>query len=200
MKKVKFIEKSMKFNMAFFSLLSAGVLIGSCSNGNADDSKEMAEEQNEERFDERKTEKDADFLVEAATINMEEIKLGNLALEKSTNEDVRELATMMVNEHTTALDDLKELAKSKSITLPSSAPEEVMDAYDKLQEKSGKEFDKEYCDMMVKGHKKAIDKFEDASSDSDDTEIRNWASSMLPALRTHLTHANACQEKCKAMK
>src|SRR5688572_32420960 len=46
--------------------------------------------------------------------------------------------------------------------------------------------DKEYCDMMVKGHKEAINAFENAASNAYDADIKAWASSMLPSLRTHL--------------
>jgi putative membrane protein len=52
---------------------------------------------------------------------------------------------------------------------------------------------------MVSGHKDAIDKFEKEAKDGSDTEIKNWANSMLPTLRSHLDAAMKCQEECKAM-
>ena len=186
---------------AYVALLSMSAFaVTSCNSNKPEDPKDIAEEQNDERFDERKSEKDAQFLVEAATINMEEIKLGELAQQKGTLADVKDLGKMMVKEHTQALADLTKLAESKSVVLPAALPEEAQKAYDKLNEKTGKDFDKEYCDKMVKGHKDAIDKFEKASSDAEDADIRNWASSMLPSLRTHLDHSNMCQEKAKAAK
>lgn len=181
------------------AFISIGLLVlASCNN--PEDPKDVAEDMNNERFDERKSEKDAQFLVEAAAINMEEIKLGKLAEERGTLTDVKELGKIMVKEHTAALNELKDLAEDKSIVLPASLTEDGQDAYNKLNEKGGKEFDKEYCDMMVKGHKNAIDKFEKASSNAEDPDIRNWASSMLPSLRTHLDHSNACQEIARAQK
>jgi putative membrane protein len=174
--------------------------IASCDNGNPDDTKEMAEDENDARFDERKSEKDAEFLVDAAEINLEEIKLGELAQQKGTTNDVKELGKMMVQSHTNALKDLKNLAANKSVALPGSLTEDGQEAYDKLNEKSGADFNKDYCDMMVKGHKNAIERFEWASSKATDSEIRNWASAMLPTLNEHLEHSNECLEKCKAMK
>jgi len=186
---------------AYVALLSMSAFaVTSCNSNKPEDPKDIAEEQNDERFDERKSEKDAQFLVEAATINMEEIKLGELAQQKGSLADVKDLGKMMVAEHTKALADLTKLAENKSVVLPAALPEEAQKAYDKLNEKTGKDFDKEYCDKMVKGHKDAIDKFEKASSDAEDADIRNWASSMLPSLRTHLDHSNMCQEKAKAAK
>lgn len=180
------------FVMCAFTAVSCG--------GNSEDPKDVAEEQNEERFDDRRSEKDAQFLVDAAAINMEEIELGKLAQQKGTFSDVKDLGKMMEEEHTAALNDLKTLAENKAVTLPSGMTDDARNAYDKLSEKTGNDFNIEYCDMMVDGHEKAIKKFEDAASDSDDEDIRNWASSMLPSLRTHLEHSKMCLEKCKDMK
>jgi len=48
---------------------------------------------------------------------------------------------------------------------------------------------------MVDGHKDAIDKFEKAATDATDPQIKQWASSMLPDLRTHLDMSMTCQNK-----
>jgi len=198
MKKVTTTAKRLAY-VAIIGLSTFAVT--SCNSNKPEDTADVAEDQNEERFDDRKSEKDAEFLVEAAGINMKEIKLGELAQERGTTADVKDLAKMMIKEHTQATQDLQKLADSKSIVLPTALTEDGQDAWDKLNEqKTGKDFDKEYCDMMVDGHEKAIRKFEDAASDAKDMDIRNWASSMLPALNGHLEHAKMCKEKCKDMK
>lgn len=198
---MKNVRVTAKRSVAYLGFLGLSLFfINACGSNNADDPKEIAEDQNEEKFDDRKAEKDADFLVEAAAINLEEIKLGELAQQKSTNADVKALGKMMVTEHTASLKDLKGLAATKNITIPGVLTEDGQDAYDDLNEETGKDFDKEYCNMMVKGHKSAIRKFEKASSNAEDPDIRNWASSMLPSLRTHLEHSEACEAKCKAAK
>jgi putative membrane protein len=193
--------RTTKRGFLYLGFLSLSLfVIHSCNDGNADDSKEIAEDQNEERFDDRKSEKDANFLVEAAAINLEEIKLGELAQQKGTMADTKSLGKMMVDEHTTALNDLKALAADKGISIPEVLTEDGQDAYDDLQEETGMDFDKEYCGMMVRGHKRAIRKFENTSSNAEDSDIRNFASSMLPSLRTHLEHSEACKEKSRAQK
>lgn len=183
---------------AFLGMSTLAVV--SCNSNKPEDPKDVAEEVNDERFDERAAEKDAQFLVEAASINMEEIQLGELAEQKGMATHVKDLGKMMVEQHTKAMNDLKELASKKTITLPTALTDEGQNAYDDLNKESGKDFDKDYCDKMVKGHENAIDKFEKAAADSKDPDIRNWASSMLPSLRAHLDHAKNCQEQCKAAK
>ena len=182
------------------TLLLLVFFISSCNNKQKmEDSKDMAEKSNDSRFENSDKEKDAQFLVDAAEINLEEIKLGKFAQENATSAETRELGKMMVAEHTKSWNDLKSLAEKKSITVPSVISTKGEDAYEKLIDKVGNDFDKKYCDMMVDGHKEAITKFEKESADGSDTDIRIWASETLPALRKHLDHSVMCQKSCNKM-
>jgi putative membrane protein len=142
---------------------------------------------------------DAKFLVKVALINMEEVRLGELARNNSSNKDVKELGEMMVEDHKKAQDELVQLATKKSITLPTSMDANAEDDYNKLSNKSGTEFDKEYTKMMVSGHKDAIALFKSESTDASDADIRQWAGTMIPTLQKHLDHATLCEEKCDNM-
>ena len=199
MKKSKTLQ-SVILQLAFITFISFSIV--SCDNkAKTEDSKEVAEDQNEAKIEGTKNENDAEFLVDVAEINQEEINLGKLAQEKGSMTDVKELGRMMEMAHTKAMTDLSALAMQKSISLPETKTEDVNEAYKKMTEKkSGKEFDKEYCDMMVDGHKKAIEKFEKASTNSVDSDIKMMATNMLPDLRKHLEMAEMCQKKCEAMK
>lgn len=156
-----------------------------------------AQQQNDDNFD-NKQEKDARFLVNAAEINLEEIRLGQLAQQKGGTAQVKELGKRMEVAHTKSLNDLKALAQSKMITIPTASTEKAQDGYNDLNEKSGNDFDKAYVDMMVDEHKDAIDAFENASTDSNDSDIKNWASVSLPELRTHLEHSVLLQNNLSA--
>lgn len=176
------------------------ILFASCSNNQKPkDTKDVAEEHNEAKFDNNKQEKDAQFLVNAAEINLEEIQLGKLAQQNGTTTHVKELGKIMEDTHTKSLNDLTALAESKMITIPSSPTDNAKEAYKKLNEKSGADFDKAYADMMVSEHKDAIAAFEKASTDGNDADIKNWATVSLPDLRKHLDHSIDCQKKCNEM-
>jgi putative membrane protein len=142
---------------------------------------------------------DAEFLKDAAEINLEEIKLGQLAQTKSTMSDVKELGRMMEREHQKSLKELTTLASKKGISVPNSVSAEANEKYNALNSKSEKKFNDDYCDMMIKGHKHAISLFETASKDATDPEIRQWAASTLPTLHAHLDHSKMCKEKCEKM-
>lgn len=176
--------------------ITAILLIASCSNNQRpQDTKDTAQERNDERFDGNKQEKDAQFLVNAAEIDLEEIHLGQLAQQKGKTTEVKELGKMMEDAHTKSLNDLKALAQRKGVSIPTSPTDNAKDAYSDLNGKSGDDFDKAYANLMVSKHQDAISIFEKASTDSNDSDMRNWATTNLPVLRTHLNRSMEVQKK-----
>jgi len=170
--------------------------ISSCKNKT--DSEAQALKSNEAKFDNKAQEKDAEFLVKAAEIHLEEIILGKLAQQKGASSHVVALGKMMQEQHQKSMDELTALAKTKVITIPTTATNDINEAYTNLNKKtSGSEFDIAYADMMVEGHEGAIRLFEMASTDCQDTDIKSWATAKLPELRVHLDHAIKCKNDCE---
>jgi hypothetical protein len=60
---------------------------------------------------------------------------------------------------------------------------------DKLQEKSGAEFDKGFCEHAIKDHVEDIQKFEKARSEVQNPELKAFIEQTLPVLREHLQMA-----------
>ena len=166
----------------------------SCESKKNPDSKELAKEQNEEKFQEVNLEKDSKFAVEAADGSMLEIQLGKLAQQKARSAEVKKLGQMMVDDHTKANEELKAIAAKKNITLPQSMSDKHQKRYNELAEKSGAEFDKEYVDFMVKDHKDDIDEFKDEAEKGNDAELKAWAAAKVPTLQHHLETAQRTQE------
>ncbi len=189
--------KSKIFLATLFIVAMMG--LQSCDDSKTEDTKDVAEEHNNAKFEDNKNEKDAQFLVDAAVIHRQEISLGKLAQQKGTTNHVKELGKMMEVDHTKALAELTTVAKTKNISLPTAQTDNEQDAYNKLNQKSGNDFGKEFSNMMVDGHKNAIALFEKSSTDGSDLEIKAWAASLLPALRTHLDHSLVCQKECSKM-
>ncbi len=199
---------SLKSNLAY-SIFFAGTFIfaTACNENTTVDSKEVAEQENIERMETNENtitvvenDNDAEFLVDAAEIQLELISLGKLAQQNANSDHVRELGKMMENDHIKALSELKTLAQSKAISIPTSITEDSKENYDKLKNKTGSDFGKAYSEMMVEQHEDAIALFEKASTESTDSAVGAWASKMLPGLKTHLTRAEACKVECDKMK
>lgn len=142
-----------------------------------------------------KNDNDAKFIKQAAEMQLQEIRLGKLAQQKGKSSHVKDLGKMMEDDHTTSMNELKALAKSKSITLPAEANNDAKDDYTMLERKSGDDFDKAYSAMMVEHHEEAISLFERGASEAKDDELKAWSSKKLSTLRTHLQHAEDCEKK-----
>jgi len=140
--------------------------------------------------------KDMKFVHKAAMGGMAEVKLGQLAQEKASSDDVKKFGQMMIDDHTKANDELKSMAQSKSMDLPTDLGKHQKD-YDKLSSLSGSDFDKAYVDMMVKDHKEDVSEFEKEANKGDDAEIKAWAAKTLPTLQMHLQHAQDLQKMMK---
>ncbi len=172
------------------------VLLGACNSGteNETDSKEVAHELNEEKFDDTKLEDDAAFLVKAADGGMMEVKLGQLAVANAASPAVKQFGQMMVDGHGKANEELKTLAASKNISIPDSLSDKKRDKYNELAEKKGADFDKAYAAYMVEDHKEDIEAYKKAAENAKDAEIKSWAAGKVPVLQQHLQKAEAAKE------
>jgi len=93
-----------------FTLLSAGAASAQTgSAGQAGQSGTTTQAAGEQRT--RGDGGDQDFLKKAVIANLAEIELGRLATQKAQNPEVKQFAQMMVDGHTKALDELKQLAQ-----------------------------------------------------------------------------------------
>lgn len=132
---------------------------------------------------------DSKFMMMAATSDMNEISLSNQALSKSSNEEVKKFAQMMVDNHTKSTEELKPIAMSKNVTLPSDADAKHKAAAEKMSSASGSEFDTAYVKIMVKDHEKAVAMFQKEADSGKDAEAKAFAAKTLPALQGHLDMA-----------
>ena len=190
MKKIKTL--SLLFAACFFALVSCN------TKNNQDDSKEIAEEQNEDKFDDTDLEDDTEFAVTAADGGMLEVQPAQLALTKASSPKVKEFAQTMVDDHSKANEELKKLAQTKNITLPTTLSEENQKDYDDIAKKSGTEFDEAYCEFMVKDHKDDLDKFKKAADKAEDADLKSWAAGKVPVLEHHLSMAEEMENTVKS--
>jgi putative membrane protein len=140
---------------------------------------------------------DAKFATTAAGDGLAEVNAGKMAQNKAVSPRVKEFATMMVNDHTKAGDELAALAKTKNIALPLMPGADAKKGADDLAAKSGKDFDKAYIDAMLDGHKKAVKLFEDASQNCKDPDLKAFATKTLPTLKMHLDSVQAIHDSMK---
>jgi putative membrane protein len=129
---------------------------------------------------------DQAFVIQTAKNGMAEVELGKLASEKASNAKVKAFGQRMATDHGKAGDELKSLAATKQITLPTMPDPEHKAVHDRLAKLSGAEFDRAYVREMVAAHRKGVDSFAMESTSGRDNEVKAWATKTLPTVREHL--------------
>jgi putative membrane protein len=134
---------------------------------------------------------DETFMMSAAQAGMVEVKLGELAAKKATQEDIKQFGATMVTDHSKANKELQAIAATNGVTLPSQLDALHKSKVDKMSKLSGEQFDKAYVAEMVKDHEKVTAEFEKASKTAQNPELKSFAATTLPVLKTHLKHIKA---------
>ncbi len=138
---------------------------------------------------------DLAFMNDAAPGGMAEVELGKMAASKSQNAEVKAFGQKMVDDHTKANDELKQLAAQKKVTLPPDLMPAHKQLMEKLSKLSGADFDKEYVAAMVEAHEKDVAAFENVSKTAADADVKVFATKTLPTLKMHLEMIKAMAEK-----
>jgi putative membrane protein len=133
----------------------------------------------------------------AAYSSLLEIEMGRYAQQNAVNSRVKNFGAMMVRDHTKANDQLKALAAKKNVTLPVTLDQDHLDKMNKIKEKKGAEFDKEYMSHMVDQHEKDTDMFRRQSENGQDQSLKDFAGKTLPTLITHQDSARKINDAIK---
>ncbi|NML22471.1 DUF4142 domain-containing protein [Pseudoflavitalea sp. G-6-1-2] len=179
MKALSYISIGLFLSMAILSSC------GESAQRQSPESKERAEKQNEAKFNTDTSEHNAQFVVNAASGNLAEIQLAELAVQKSPNAEIKEIAKMLVNDHTAALNDLKTIASRKNISIPAELTDAAKDQLQKLTNEKPTEFDKSWTSQLMEKHQQTISDYEAALGTVTDPDIQNWINIVLPKIRTH---------------
>lgn len=143
---------------------------------------------------------DKKFMMMAAMGGMAEIEMARLALQKSGNDSVKQYAQKMIDDHTMAGDELKQLASSKGVTLPMQPDAKHMAMMSKMQKLSGAQFDMMYVkEAGVKDHEKMAKLYMKESMSGKDMDAKAWAAKTLPAVQMHLQMARDMMMSMKGM-
>lgn len=144
----------------------------------------------ESKKDDKLASGDRKFVQEAAGSGMFEVQAGQLAASKASDPAVKSFASMLVEHHSAANNELTQLANTKGVELPAAPPRAMRSDIDKLGKKTGQEFDREFVrEVGIKAHQKDIKLFEKASKDLKDPELKAFAAKTLPTLQQHLAQA-----------
>ncbi|AMM51133.1 hypothetical protein TH61_07995 [Rufibacter sp. DG15C] len=138
---------------------------------------------------------DATFMMTAASSNMLEIEAGKMASQNAMNAEVKRFAQMMVDHHTKASQEQMSIASQMNVQLPTALMPMHQGMLDKLNGKTGKDFDEAYMDMMENAHKMDIALFTAKSTNAQAPTVKAFATKSLPMLKSHQDMATKIEDQ-----
>jgi putative membrane protein len=128
---------------------------------------------------------DAKYMKETAQGLMAEVKLGEMAEQKAGDQRVKDFGKRMVTDHGKDLEELKQLASQKNVSLPDSPNKEQTNEAAKLARMSGAVFDKEYVKYEMKDHKNDVKEQGEEMNKTTDPDLKKFATAGHETVSKH---------------
>jgi putative membrane protein len=137
---------------------------------------------------------DESFVQKAAIAGMTEIEASKVALQKSSDANVKKFAQHMIDDHTKAGEALKSAATQEGLSVPRDMDAEHEKLVDRLNGLSGAQFDAAYKSQMLEDHQKAVALFQTQAKEMQ-SPVDKFAADTLPTLQSHLKMAQELNGK-----
>lgn len=139
---------------------------------------------------------DRDMIEDLAQANIAEIETGRLVLNKSQNPRVREYAQKMIDDHSTAQQELQQMAQAKGMTLPQETNLAHRTVAGALRLLSGETFESQYINRVgIDDHQRTVALLQKAQGQARDTEFKALAGRLLPVVQGHLDMARQMSQQ-----
>jgi len=131
----------------------------------------------------------AQLLNNASKMNHEEINIADMVKNKSgDNEALNTMAQTIKDDHQANQDAVKNLANAKNVNL-NSADDQKTEAENKLSNLNGDAFVRAFLMDTIRDHRKELQKFQQARSETTDPAVREYIDETTPVLESHLKMA-----------
>jgi putative membrane protein len=129
------------------------------------------------------------FVKNALQGGIAEVQLGQLTLQKSNNDQVKQFAQKMIDDHTKLGDQMKPVAQQIGVAVPTEPSKKDKATMAKLQALSGPAYDQAYIKDMVKDHKQDLSEFQAEDSSGQDPAVKDAATQGSQVISQHLQMA-----------
>jgi putative membrane protein len=129
---------------------------------------------------------DKAFVKKALEGNMAEVQMGQLALQKSNDDQVKQFAQRMVDDHGKMLEQMKPAAQQMGVKVPDGPSKGEMKNMDKMKALSGDAFDQAYIKDMVKDHKKDDSEFKQEAQSTQNPQLKQMVIQSDQMIESHL--------------
>lgn len=128
---------------------------------------------------------DTSFLQAAHQGNMAEIAKGNLTQQKNASQQVKDLGSRFLSDHTRLDQSLTQTASKLKVTLPGSATSEQQSALTKLQGIDGEEFDRMFVETNMNWHEQMMKLIDTEMAQGVDPDAKKVAKDAAPVVKAH---------------
>jgi putative membrane protein len=125
-----------------------------------------------------------DFVDKAAVGGKFEVDSSKIAQDKVTDQNVKEFAQKMIEDHNAANAKLQSIAGEQKLQLPVDLDAPHRSELQKLQDGKAP-LDQPYVDMQRSAHADAVSLFESYAKDGDNGPLKVFARETLPTLKMH---------------
>ncbi len=115
------------------------------------------------------------FVRKAMQGSIAEVQLGELTLQKSSNDQVKQFARKMIDDHTKMNEQMRPVAQQLGVEIPTEVSKKDKSLMNKMQALSGAAYDQAYIKDMVKDHKEDLSEFHMEVSNGRDFSVKNAA-------------------------
>lgn len=167
------------------AVLAATVLTGGCAMMTTVDTQQVATQ----------AAQDAQVAAVTRTINNGEIQMAQVARDRATNTAVRDLATMIINDHTRSNQELETLVSTRGLTYAEGSATDTLrrnaeTSTTNLRQYTGVEFDRAYARSQVDMHQYVLNVIDqNLLPVTTDAQLRTHLQSTRAAVATHLERA-----------
>lgn len=125
------------------------------------------------------------FTALAASGNYLEIESSQNALNRLRNEDVKAFAQQMVDDHSAALESLRQAAVEEGWETPDQMSDLHRQMFEHLSGNNAENFEAEYVRAQVQAHDEAVALYQGYAENGPDGALRRFAEEHLPILQEH---------------
>jgi putative membrane protein len=129
------------------------------------------------------------FIKKAMQGGLAEEQLGELTLQKSNNDQVKQFARKMIDDHTKLNEQLRPVAQLLGVDIPTEVSKKDKSRISKMQALSGPAYDQAYIKDMVKDHKQDLSEFHMEVSNGNSLAVKNAAAQGSKTISEHLEMA-----------
>lgn len=129
------------------------------------------------------------YVQSAQTINQAELALGQLAQQRGSSDEVKQMARTMVERHSALSAQLADLARERAIATAQHPSTEEERGYDRLAKLTGTSFDEAFKQAVAHAHTRELALHRGELERGGDAGLRGYAQSRVSALEASMAQA-----------